>query len=135
MTTKGVHMYKTTYYQPTKHFRQRYKERMSEHVSNRTARNKLLHASEPELAKRANYMLLFSIHGRPGETEHTEVRYYFDWDIVIDNKDKTLVTMYINEERKVPPVRLFGDRKLRKLIYDLWFKPKSKTRKEAFAAV
>jgi hypothetical protein len=119
-------MYNISYYKPTIHFRKRYKERMSQNVKNKTASRRLLEASEAELAKRANYMLLFSIHGRPGETEHTEVRYYFNWNIVIDNRDKTLITMYIDEEREVPPVRLFGDRKLRKMIYDLWFKPKSR---------
>lgn len=118
-------MYSSNYYQPTTHFAERYRERMSLHVGNKTARKKLLEATDEELSKRANYMLLFSIHGRPGETENTEVRYYFNWDIVIDNKRKTIITMYINDERKVPPVRLFGDRRLRKMIYDIWFKPKS----------
>jgi hypothetical protein len=128
-------MYKTTYYAPTKHFRQRYRERMSKHVSPKKTRENLLNASETELAKRANYMLLFSIHGEPGATPHTEVRQYFDWDIVIDNRDKTLVTMYINEDRKIPPVRMFGDRKLRKTVYDLWFKPQSKIRRQVATAI
>lgn len=120
--------YKKTYYQPTAHFEERYIERMSKVAKSQPAKNRLLRATSTELAKRANYMLLFSIHGKPGETEQTEVRYYFEWDIVVDNKNRTLVTMYINEERNVPPVRLFGDRKVRKMIYDLWFRPKSKIR-------
>lgn len=127
---KGAYMYQTTYYQPTKHFRKRYVERMSEASKTQQAKNRLENASENELAKRANYMLLFSIHGRPGDTERTEVRYYFEWDIVVDNKYKTLVTMYVNEDRAIPPVRLFGDRKLRKIIYDIWFKPRTKHYKQ-----
>ncbi len=119
-------IYQFTYYQPTTHFGKRYRERMSKHVVNQTAKKNLLEATDEELAKRANYMLLFSILGRPGETEHTEVRYYFNWDIVIDNKQKTIITMYINEDRKIPHVHLFGDRRTRKMVYDIWFKPKSK---------
>lgn len=123
-------MYATNYYQATEHFGERFRERMGKHVSSKVTQNNLVNASDDELARRANYMLLFSIHGRPGETKDTEVRYYFDWNIVIDNKKKTLITMYIDDNRKSLPARLFGDRNLRKTIYKLWFHSNSKYRKE-----
>lgn len=123
-------MYQTTWYTPTNHMCRRYRKRMSESVANKTARKKLQKADDNHLAKRVNYMLLFSIHGRPGAGPDTEVRYYFNWDIVIDNKRKTVVTMYENNDRKMPPAKLFGDRHLRKIMYDLYFKPKSKIRQE-----
>lgn len=130
--SEGDFMYSTNYYEPTSHFGERYRERMSIHVKNGLTRKKLVEETDAELARRANYMLLFSIHGRPGETNCTEVRYYFDWNIVIDNSRKTIVTMYVADERKPLPARLFGDRKLRKVMYDLWFKPNSKYRQEAY---
>lgn len=122
-------MYAANYYQPTKHFAQRYRERMCEHVSNEETRRRLIEVSDHHLTRRANYMLLFSIHGENGATLHTEVRHYFEWDIVVDNRDKKLITMYINNERKLLPERFFGDRKMRKLIYSLWFRPNSRVRK------
>lgn len=126
--------YELTFYTPTDHLLRRYRKRMSEAVVNKTAREKTQKANDNHLAKRINYMLIFSCHGRPGETKNTEVRYYFDWDIIVDNKKKTVVTMYQNKERRVPPASMFGDRGLRKTIYDLMFKPKSKIRKELFIA-
>lgn len=123
-------MYSTNYYDPTAHFGQRYRERMSEHVKRNVTKKHLLEESDKELARRANYMLLFSVHGRPGDTDCTEVRYYFDWNIIIDNSNRKIVTMYIADSRKQLPARLFGDRKLRKVMYDLWFKPNSKYRRE-----
>lgn len=124
--TEGEMLYACNYYRITEHFGERYRQRMAEHIKSPLAKKRLLEVDNEELERRANYMLLFSIHGRDGDTPQTEVRYYFNWNIVVDNKNKTIVTMYIDESRSVPPVRLFGDRKMRKLIYKLWFKPNSK---------
>lgn len=71
----------------------------------------ILLSTEKELRLRANYMLLFSIHGRAGETVNTEVRYYFDWEIVIDNEKKPIITMYQMRNKKRLPVSLFGNPK------------------------
>lgn len=120
----------TSWYTATNHFYKRYRNRMSKNVTNKTAKKKLLEADTEHLEKRANYMLLFSIHGRHGHTPNTEVRYYFNWNIIIDNRSKTLITMYTDNDRPMPPIRLFGDRKLRKTIYNLWFKPNSEIRKQ-----
>lgn len=117
-----------TYYEATDHSFKRYKKRMAEHVKSKFTRKNLQVANKEELAKRTNFMLLFSIHGRPGATPNTEVRYYFDWDIVVDNKKKTIVTVYPNDSRRVPPAHKFGDRKIRQKVYSLWFKPNSKIR-------
>ena len=128
--SEGEIMYATNWYTPSAHFAERYRERMAKHVTSKLTRDKLLNATDAELARRANYMLLFSIHGRKGETKQTEVRFYFDWNIVVDNEKRTIVTMYIDDDRKPMPARLFGDRKIRKLIYNLWFKPNSKYRQD-----
>lgn len=110
------------YYQPTAHLGKRYKQRLGENTSKQRLRKIMSEASDRELGLRANYMLLFSIHGRPGDTPNTEVRYYFDWDIVIDNKRKTIVTIYQCEVNRRIPSSKFGDPKLRKKIYNCWFK-------------
>ena len=131
--TKRRYSHDITYYRPTDHFEDRFRERMAEAMKKKKKKKaikRFLNVKSAELAKRANYMLLFSIHGRPGDTEHTEVRYYYEWNIVIDNRDRTLVTMYIDDDRPIPPVRLFGDRRLRNMVYDVWFKPKSKYRQQ-----
>lgn len=130
---EGKMMYSTNYYTPTQHFSERYRQRMRKHVTSKVTKNRLLNVSDAELARRANFMLMFSIHGCTGATAHTEVRYYFEWDIVIDNKNKKIITMYINEDRRIPPVYVFGDRKLRRIIYNLWFRPNSKIRKQLTA--
>lgn len=111
------------HYQASEHFAERYRQRMRKHTARETTKQRLLEVSDDELTRRANYMLIFSIHGRPGDTPQTEVRYYFDWNIVIDNERKRLVTMYIDDTRGVPNAKLFGDTQLRKTIYNLWFKP------------
>lgn len=113
------------YYQPTNHLAHRYRQRMSKRTSRRTA-EAMLNATNEELGYRANYMLLFSIHGRPGETPNTEVRYYFNWEIVVDNVKKTIITMY--EDKRMLPAHLFGDAKERSVIYNLWFKNKEAVR-------
>lgn len=128
--TKRRYYYQPTYYEASEHFEDRFRERMAEATNKKQARKRFLKVGSAELTKRANYMLLFSIYGRPGDTEHTEVRYYHEWNIVVDNRDRTLVTMYIDEKRPVPPARLFGDRRLRKMVYDVWFKPHSKYRQQ-----
>lgn len=127
---EGDIMYSTNFYTATEHFGERYRGRMSKHVANEKTKKNLMEATDAELERRGNYMLLFSIHGRPGETPQTEVRYYFNWDIVVDNTKKKIITMYIDDDRQSLPARLFGDRKLRKTIYNLWFKPNSKYRQE-----
>lgn len=117
-------IYAINHYTPTNHLALRYRERMSQKKINRRTAHVMLNASNKELGHRANYMLLFSIHGRPGETPNTEVRYYFNWEIVIDNEKKTIVTMYEDTSKKPLPAHLFGDPKERKAIYKLWFKNK-----------
>ncbi len=110
------------YYQPTAHLGQRYRQRMGGITTKERLRKVMLEATDKKLGLRANYMLLFSIHGRPGDTPNTEVRYYFDWDLVIDNKKKTIITLYQCEVNRRIPARKFGDPKLRKKIYNCWFK-------------
>lgn len=117
-------IYAMNYYSPTHHLALRYRERMSKKKSNRRTARAMLEATNKELGYRANYMLLFSVHGRPGETPNTEVRYYFNWEIVIDNEKKTIVTMYEDTSKKMLPAHLFGDPKERRVIYRLWFKNK-----------
>lgn len=107
---------------------------MSKHVDSQELKKEIKkNATKEELARRANYMLLFSIHGKPGHEPDTEVRYYFEWNIVINNKTKEIITMYRHERRKVPPTFMFGHRRLRELIYDLMFRPKSKIGRAIFA--
>ena len=113
------------YYQPTIHLAERYRKRMGEHTAKNIIQKRLKLASNDELGMRANYMLLFSIHGRSGGTPETEVRYYFDWEIVVDNKNKTIITMYQDRRRSKLPVSLFGDPKFRRLVYKSWFMKKS----------
>lgn len=114
-------IYAINYYKPTLHLADRYRQRMLEN-SSKVVANHILNATDEEIGHRANYMLLFSIHGRPGETPNTEVRYYFNWEIVIDNKKKTIITLYEDKKKRPLPAVLFGDPKERKIIYKLWFK-------------
>ncbi|WP_422661601.1 hypothetical protein ACK8P5_26120 (plasmid) [Paenibacillus sp. EC2-1] len=111
-----------TFYQPTYHLCKRYRERMVDSVTNQLARKKIQAADDDEFACRVNYMLLFSIYGRPGSTWNTEVRYYFNWDIVIDIQSKTVVTMYLNDNRKVPSAKKFGDKKMKKTLFKFMFR-------------
>ena len=97
-------------------------QRMGGITTKKRLRKVMLEATDKELGLRANYMLLFSIHGRPGDTPNTEVRYYFDWDLVIDNKKKTIIILYQCEVNRRIPAWKFGDPKLRKKIYNCWFK-------------
>ena len=121
-------IYAMNYYHPTQHLANRYRQRMSKKTKNLRVINAMLEASNEELGYRANYMLLFSIHGRPGETPNTEVRYYFNWEIVVDNVNKKIVTMYEDRSKYPLPAHLFGDPKERDLIYKLWFKNKEAVR-------
>ncbi len=116
-------IYAINYYKPTLHLADRYRQRMLEYTSKVVA-NHIMNATDEEIGHRANYMLLFSIHGRPGETPNTEVRYYFNWEIVVDNKNKTIITLYEDKKKRPLPASLFGDPKERKVIYKLWFKNK-----------
>jgi len=125
--------YEYGYYTPTYHLLNRYRQRMCERVGCKKTARRIKQATMKELARRANYMLLFSIHGRPGKGEDIEVRYYFDWNIVIDNRKRTIITMYIDHKRPVPSADLFGNRRLRKVIYDMFFKPNSKVYREVYA--
>ncbi|MNV57464.1 hypothetical protein D3C71_1497960 [compost metagenome] len=79
-------------------------------------------------------MLLFSIHGKPGTQPNTEVRYYFDWNIVINYVTKEIITMYKHVRRAVPAISNFGSRRLRTIIYDLMFRPNSKIARALYAA-
>ena len=112
----------TNYYEPSEHLAQRYRERMAEKKTHKRTVDAIMNATNIELGYRANYMLLFSIHGRPGETEDTEVRYYFNWEIVVDNKRKRIVTMYETSHKKKRDPSLFGSPSERRSIYKLWFK-------------
>lgn len=114
-------LYAMEYYAPTEHLAQRYRQRMGEKKTHKRTITSLMKASNRELGHRANYMLLFSIHGRRGETPNTEVRYYFNWEIVVDNKKKCIVTMYEDNEKKRLPARKFGNPKERRRIYRQWF--------------
>jgi len=118
--------YEYGYYHPTHHLIKRYRQRMRKHVESKYLKKVLKSSNVQELARRINYMLLFSIHGRPGDKPDTEVRYYFGWNIVINNKTKEVITLYHHDRRKIPPVFMFGHRKLRNLIYDIMFRPNSK---------
>ena len=116
-------IYAINYYKPTAHLAERYRQRMRD-TATKTVAKHILNATDEEIGHRANYMLLFSIHGRKGETPNTEVRYYFNWEIVVDNKNKTIITLYEDRKKKPLPANLFGDPKERKTIYKLWFKNK-----------
>ena len=114
------------YYKPTLHLADRYRERMTDKAS-KVVSNHIMNATDEEIGHRANYMLLFSIHGRLGETPNTEVRYYFNWEIIIDNLNKTIITLYEDEKKRPLPANLFGNPKERKTVYKLWFKKKEET--------
>ncbi|MEK3765640.1 MULTISPECIES: hypothetical protein [unclassified Solibacillus] len=114
------------HYKPTLHLADRYRERMIENSSKVVAKH-IMNATDEEIGHRANYMLLFSIYGRPGETPNTEVRYYFNWEIIIDTKKKTIITLYEDKKKRPLPAHLFGDSKQRKAIYKLWFLKKFET--------
>lgn len=113
------------YYEPSEHLAERYRQRMVEKKTHKRTINSIMNATNQELGYRANYMLLFSIHGRPGETEDTEVRYYFNWEIVVDNKRKRIVTMYEVKEKKKLPAHLFGRPAERNSIYKSWFRKRN----------
>ncbi len=121
-------MYQWTYYTPTHHALFRYRQRMSENKKEHT-QTRIDAANDIHLAKRINFMLLFSMHGRFARHKHLELRYYFDWTIVIDNRARTVVTVYRDEKRGVPHASSFGNTKTRDMIYDIWFRPKSKAAK------
>jgi hypothetical protein len=126
--------YQYGYYTATRHLVQRYRQRMSSLANSEHLKKEIKSATQQQLTRRANFMLLFSIHGKPGKKPNTEVRYYFDWNIVVDNVTKEIITLYKNVRRAVPAITNFGSRRLRTIIYDLMFRPNSKVARALYAA-